>query len=344
MTHSMTRLLLLAFFAAASAGCLDSIVGSDCDPAHPACSDSDPGSPGPGTMSPPVQGFEVGPDGGDAGPGPDSGPEPDPDAGPEPEPEPGLVCLEGETACGDTCVLTASDPFNCGGCGVTCDSGLCEEGVCQDAASGHLVLIGHDYSSSHAGLDRLLGNAVFLPVRAEVQILVYRGDASESALARVDAAIEDHAGATGRDWQRVSTSDPTVAAEILPLFDVLLVHHQVGADGDGLAAMGAAWAEAVPAFARDGGVVIVLDGGGDAGGTHLVLEQGGLFDPAAVTDVAGQAVDVTAPADAIASGVPLRYLAPSRSVSFGTDPASTGATAVVTAGSGEPVVVHLPVH
>ena len=37
----------------------------------------------------------------------------------------------GLTDCGGVCVDISSDPFNCGGCGLACDSGVCEGGGCS---------------------------------------------------------------------------------------------------------------------------------------------------------------------------------------------------------------------
>jgi hypothetical protein len=45
-------------------------------------------------------------------------------------------CSPNETFCGDTCVNTAKDPDNCGGCGVICPSGRCHKGECQDKHGG----------------------------------------------------------------------------------------------------------------------------------------------------------------------------------------------------------------
>ena len=36
----------------------------------------------------------------------------------------------GLTDCGTGCVDLWSDPFNCGGCGIACESGVCEGGTC----------------------------------------------------------------------------------------------------------------------------------------------------------------------------------------------------------------------
>jgi len=47
-----------------------------------------------------------------------------------------FVCVVGDCVCGDLtycngmCADVATDPYNCGGCGVVCSSGVCETGVC----------------------------------------------------------------------------------------------------------------------------------------------------------------------------------------------------------------------
>ncbi|WP_217999903.1 hypothetical protein, partial [Smaragdicoccus niigatensis] len=39
-------------------------------------------------------------------------------------------CTNGTTLCGDICVNTYTDPENCGGCGNTCNYGICNSGTC----------------------------------------------------------------------------------------------------------------------------------------------------------------------------------------------------------------------
>jgi glucosylceramidase len=44
----------------------------------------------------------------------------------------GSSCVGGQTACGSECVNTATDPTNCGACGIPCSSGQsCQSGSCQ---------------------------------------------------------------------------------------------------------------------------------------------------------------------------------------------------------------------
>jgi len=46
-------------------------------------------------------------------------------------------CSAPQMACGDTCVDPTSDPKNCGGCGITCESAgeSCQAGVCMDTVA-----------------------------------------------------------------------------------------------------------------------------------------------------------------------------------------------------------------
>lgn len=46
----------------------------------------------------------------------------------------GADCIDEYSVCGATCVDTTSDPDNCGGCGIECESGLCVDSVCESSA------------------------------------------------------------------------------------------------------------------------------------------------------------------------------------------------------------------
>ena len=74
----------------------------------------------------------TGGDGGDSGPAADSGPTgdsgPNGDSGGDATPT--ATCDGGTVACGSQCVDTSSDPKNCGGCGIVCNT-QCSAGVCQ---------------------------------------------------------------------------------------------------------------------------------------------------------------------------------------------------------------------
>ncbi|MBI4705997.1 MAG: hypothetical protein HY744_33305 [Deltaproteobacteria bacterium] len=45
----------------------------------------------------------------------------------------GLECAGGTTRCGNACADTKIDPANCGGCGIECEAGGCNAGLCPSA-------------------------------------------------------------------------------------------------------------------------------------------------------------------------------------------------------------------
>ena len=327
------RAVVLVAVAWTGTGCLDSIVSAECDPDDLRCT-------GARTV---VEGAP------DAGPAPTGDPDPDPDPDPvtdpdpdpvtDPDPDPVIECPEPLFECRDECVDLSSDPRNCGGCGVVCESGICVEGVCDDAAAGHVVVIGHDFGSQNGALERVLGNAVFLAVDPSPQVVVYTERAAPGAVIRAGRAIDQNAAAIGRSWTPITATGADVVPSLLATADVLLVHAQPTATADQVSALGVSWQDALTALTARGGVVIVLDGGHD-GGAHELLSPSGLFAAGETTAVTGEVVSVAATNDAVAIGVPLHYLAPSRSVSFSLE---APAVAVVRAASGQPVVVHRPV-
>jgi hypothetical protein len=254
------------------------------------------------------------------------------------------VCSDGVCAerceapmelCGAACLDLDSDPDNCGGCGVVCDSGLCAEGVCTGAIAGHLVVIGHDYGAHNPAMQRVLGNAVFLAGREQIRVLAFDARATAAVVGGTDASIDQAAGALGASWSKEAMADPAAVSFRLAHADVFLVYAQPVASDAELAAWGETWQLALAQFGRRGGVIVVLDGAGDHGGTARVLEAAGLFTVGHRAAASSSTVQVVAPTDAVARQVPVQYRAEPTSVSVGPQDGAV----VITAG-GDAVVVH----
>jgi len=241
------------------------------------------------------------------------------------------VCGPGLTLCDRSCVDLEFDPDHCGACDGYCDTGLCELGECLGGEIGHWVLIGHDYGHGRRDQNRIAGNAVFMAGGATVDVLVYREASDAAEVENVYAAIDQVASDVGRSTALTVYDPDSSLAEALAAADVFLVTDQEGVGVDALEAIGAAWAEDLDRFLRSGGVLVVTDGGE----THAILSGAGLVDVVSTSDVSGQQLDVTAAADAVAAGMPVRYRAEETSVSYETDAAG----AVVEA-AGHPVVLH----
>lgn len=294
----MRRSLLLVL--ALVAGCFDSIVDNPCAPGFElsdgACiAVPDPGEGG--TITPPTGGG-----GGGTTVSPPS------DGGVTPP-----VCTAPEVACDGECVDLQTDPDHCGACDHVCASGICEAAHCVGELSGHIVAIGHDYSSFHAAMARVIGNAVALAPKNNVALARLRGTASEASIAGVTKAITQSMAAMNRPWHSVALpGTPSVTA--LDGANVLVVDAQLG-DGAAAQALGAAWADAIDHLLQRGGVVVVLDGVGGVGyqfaaGANLVTLA------SAPIDTTNQPALVLDPSDAVAQQVLSPYLAETTSVAF----------------------------
>jgi hypothetical protein len=242
--------------------------------------------------------------------------------------------------CGGLCIDLTEDPDNCGECGRVCESGLCENRLCLDATAGHVIVIGHDMSNALPAAQRLAGNAMFLPSKQTITGLVYDEHSSAGAQAGVQAAIDAMRAATGRSFDRATLGDPT--ADSVPLLlsraDVFVIVSQTAATDDELIALGDSWSRALLGYLARGGVIVLFDGGGNHAGTYQILQQGGMFTAQSRMRLTPRTVHIEAPADALASSVPVQYQAQNQTVGFDT----TAQTVVVRDRTSDlPVVIHI---
>lgn len=244
-------------------------------------------------------------------------------------------CSAPRGICDGRCIDLRRDPYHCGECDVTCPTGVCAAGRCSGALAGHLVIVGHDYQESRAAMDRVAGNAVFLGRGLPVRVLVYEGDAVTASITGIDTAIDRLASDTGRSWTRAAALTSAEVPLLLADADVFVLYPQMNASDDVLADLGGAWARALSTFLSRGGVVVAFDGDSANAGTHTVLTYAGILDAGARTDVSRTVLTVTAPGDAVALGVPVRYRGERSTVRFDT----SDGVAVVSDSRG-PVVVH----
>lgn len=241
--------------------------------------------------------------------------------------------------CGGECVLLDSDPDNCGQCDNECRSGLCEMGVCADVVSGHLVVVGHDYTSGRTEtMQRMAGNALFLARGAPVRALVYRGESTDASVSGVERAIDRVVELDGRTWEQTEAVPDDLPAQLLGA-SALIVHAQHGASDSELETLGQRWGLSLSQFLLRGGVIVLFETmSSDNDGTYQLLEPAGLFSADAREQVSSNRLEVVSPGVGVAARATRNYTAADVTVRFLGD-AIPGA-AIVIDEDGEPVVVH----
>jgi hypothetical protein len=254
-------------------------------------------------------------------------------------------CVAPEIACGDECIDPSTDPNNCGACGKVCPSNACSGGKCVGSAPGHVVVIGHDYATAPTTFSsqaRVLANAVLLPASNPLRIMSYEQYASAGAVQNAESLVAAEAKQLGRGVTFVSEiSSADVSSQIDETsYDVLLVHDQANAPAGTLGVIGTSWASdgRVAAFLHEGGVVVVLTGGGGTGEMADLTTNAGLLDVTSEISVSGS-LTVLAPADAVGTGVVSPYVPKPSTVALDTE-ANGGNVVWVVAKNGAPVVVH----
>ena len=228
-------------------------------------------------------------------------------------------CAAPLTLCGGTCVDVAHDALHCGSCEGDCSLGVCELGVCSPVAVGHQILFGMDFSKipgNHTGERRMLGNAAFLGVSSaggHWKVVGFDPHASPTVPA-VDGMLKSEAPSRGVTDLEIVHLD-TVAAMLATVSpaqaNVVVVYDQPKASVGELSALGAELAVSLDAFARAGGVVVVLSGGLGANEMWAFATEAGLFPTTGFHVLPGASIlDVTAPLDALCVGVATPLAAP----------------------------------
>lgn len=263
------------------------------------------------------------------------------------------LCEDPLVPCSGQCVDLMTDPENCGECSNVCPSGICEEGICAGANIGHVIGLCVGYSQSvntrnpppHAVM---LSNAVFIPLRDPVRVLVYNEHTPNGNNAALRQNLDAMANLRGREY--VATNAPTSAdvADELDIrnYDVFIVTDQPQAPSGALGALGDEWATSgvVDDFARAGGVVIVLSSGTGTAEMPDFYTNSGLFDVSAESDISGETVYNNEATDVLGSNVLNFFLAPSGSCTLTTRETETDDLKFVVTdaqdGTGEPLAVH----
>jgi len=230
-------------------------------------------------------------------------------------------------------------------CFNACASGICADGACIGAASGHEVAICASFEASSPGQTTLLTNAVFLGAANPVRILAYVQETSDASLTGTDAALIAASQLAGRSYNVTKVTALNSINNQLSRsdYDVLLVYDQQNAPSGQLGDLGTSWASTVRDFSRTGGVTVILSGGGGRGEMGDFITNLGVMDVQSTENHDGKRYYVSAPGDAMGVNVVSPFLAVRTSCLFNTSDEATGELVFVVSGpdpEAAPAVVH----
>jgi hypothetical protein len=220
------------------------------------------------------------------------------------------------------------------------------------ATAGHEILFCMDYraiATAGTSQEKVLENAVFLGGKSNVRILGYAEYATAAVVTSVNASLTNAAQNRARTYTLTSAATSLDLSNTLSVsnFDVLLVYDQPKAAAGQLATVGASVADAIDAFVRAGGVVVVLTSNTGRGEMPDFIKDAGLLDVGGQQNLTGNALYNRSPADAIGIGVLNQFRAPAQTCTFTTTVQPDGTTVFVVTDSpatsgmiGAPVVVH----
>lgn len=242
---------------------------------------------------------------------------------------------ETDVDCGGGTCFPCSGGLMCA-TGTDCYSGSCTGGTCDPG--GAAILIGHDYFSSNASMDRLLGNAVLLTGETgNVEVVIYdqySDTTSTGEATRVESIISAQVAAAGRTATITRLSDYTMLSSTLTAsVDVLVIAEEESATMTQMTTVASAWNADLNTFLGRGGIVITTSYTDDA---WRIVNGPGLFTISGSSFESGDQ-NVVLASHPLITGVTSPYAGLSGTGSF--QGLTTGIVAVRDASSMEPVVV-----
>jgi len=257
----------------------------------------------------------------------------------------GSVCMPPNIVCGNQCLDPLTDPNNCGQCGKVCPSNQCVSGACTGSAPGHVVTIGHDYSTAPqkgSAQARVVVNAMLLPLSNPVRVMSFEHYSDSNAVTNVETLVQAAAKLLGRSvtFTQIVTDSQVSQTLDITTYDVLFIADQVNSNQGDLGILGAQWQKdgAIATFLKAGGVVVVLDGASGTGEMPDFLTKSSLLQVMSHTQIGG-ALTVSAPNDAIGAGVVSPYVPTSNTITMSTENNGGNVTYVVEKAMA-PAVVH----
>lgn len=259
-------------------------------------------------------------------------------------------CLEDPftTECNGECVDVLTNARHCGACNRPCVSGICVEGSCVGATTGHYIAMCMNFQAQSAQQVRLMQNAVFLNPRSPVRILAYNRDVRRSSEAGTDTALDVAATVEGRSYELTKTAQAATVREDLTRsnYEVLLMYDQANAAAGELRALGEDWKQVLSDFVTTGGVVLILTGGQGTDEMVEFMDEIGFFAPSDTSSYNNGRYYLQAPGDAVGINVVSPFQSVASSCVFETNDTPDGELVFVVSdtdkesGVGRPSVVH----